>query len=361
VLIGFLQPKSTTRQGQQTFPPPEQILANERQMVEKLRGVPGVVDVALTTGIPLQGAGSFPFAIAGQPVDPKQQPVADLEALTPGFFHTFGVRLVKGRFLNDSDTMGSPMSVVVNESFVRRYLEHTDPLTTRLMLGMPQPGQNKLGSPVAFQIVGVFHDIHNNEKLAGAAQPQMFVSLGQIPWPFVGLAVRTAVDPGAVTSSIRSTLAQVAPNVALMHVQTMREVVDDQMTGDRFGMVLFAGFAGVALLLAALGIYGVMSFAVAQRTHEIGLRMALGAQKNEVVGMIVRGGMRMAVPGMAIGLAGVFVLGRLMHSTLYGVGAVDYASTVLVAAVLFGVGVFASWIPALRSARVDPMVALREE
>jgi putative ABC transport system permease protein len=126
-------------------------------------------------------------------------------------------------------------------------------------------------------------------------------------------------------------------------------------------MVLFAGFAAVALLLAALGIYGVMSFAVAQRTHEIGLRMALGAQKNEVVSLIVRGGIRLALPGMAIGLTGVLVLGRLMRSTLYGVGAVDYASTFLVAALLFAVAVIACWVPAHRSAQVDPMVALREE
>ncbi|MGB6902057.1 MAG: FtsX-like permease family protein, partial [Acidobacteriaceae bacterium] len=169
------------------------------------------------------------------------------------------------------------------------------------------------------------------------------------------------IDPGATLSGLRSVVADVMPNFALTQVQTLREIVDDQLTGDRFGMVLFAGFAGVALLLAALGIYGVMSFAVAQRTHEIGLRMALGAQKSEVVGLIVRGGIRMALPGMAIGLAGVFVLGRLMRSTLYGVGSVDYASTALVAAVLFGVGLLACWVPARRSAQVDPMIALRNE
>ena len=118
----------------------------------------------------------------------------------------------------------------------------------------------------------------------------MFLCLWQVPWPYVALAARTGVDPGAVTSSIRSALAVAAPNLAMNHVESLRQIVDDQMTGDRFGMVLFAGFAGVALLLAALGIYGVMSFAVAQRTHEIGLRMALGAQKSEVVGLIVRGG-----------------------------------------------------------------------
>ena len=361
VLFGGLQQKSATHGGKPAIPPPQEIVAHERQMLEKLQAVPGVQAATLTTGIPLEGYDTFPFAIAGQPVDAKKPPVADLQALTPSFFATFGVRLVRGRLLEDSDTMGSPSAVVVNEAFVRRYLEHADPLTTRVMIGIPQPGQNQLGAPVAFQIVGVFHDIHNNDRLSGEAQPQMFVSLWQVPWPFVGMAVRTRVDPGAVTGGVRSALAAADPNLALVHVETMRQVVEDQMTGDRFGMVLFAGFAGVALLLAALGIYGVMSFAVAQRTHEIGLRMALGAQKNEVVGMIVRGGMKMALPGMAIGLAGVFVLGRLMHSTLYGVGAVDYVSTALVAALLFGVGVFASWVPAMRSADVDPMVALREE
>jgi putative ABC transport system permease protein len=141
----------------------------------------------------------------------------------------------------------------------------------------------------------------------------------------------------------------------------MQQIVEDRTTDDRFGMVLFGGFACVALLLAALGIYGVMSFTVAQRKHEIGLRMALGAEKNQVVALIVKNGIRLAVPGMAIGLAGVLVLGRLMRSTLYGVGAVDYASTALVAAVLLAVALLACWVPARRSAQVDPMVALREE
>jgi putative ABC transport system permease protein len=285
-------------------------------------------------------------------------PVADLEALTPSFFSTLGVRLVSGRLLRDSDTLGGTLSVVVNETFVHRYLADKDPLTQHLLLGIPQPGQNQLGPQISFQIVGVFHDIHNNDKITGAAQPAMFISLWQVPWPYVALAARTAVEPGAVTSGIR---VAVAPDYALDHVQTLREIVAEQMVSDRFGMVLFAGFAAVALLLAALGIYGVMSFAVAQRTHEIGLRMALGAQKHEVVSLIVRGGIRLALPGMAIGLAGALVLGRLMHSTLYGIGAVDYASTFLVTAALFAVALIACWVPANRCAEVDPMVALRDE
>jgi putative ABC transport system permease protein len=362
ILTGGLQDATTTRLSRSNVPPPAQIVTNQRNLLEKVRAVPGVEDAALTTGFPLEGASdSFPFAIAGEPVDPQQRPVAELEALTPSFFSTFGVRLVNGRFLNDADTLGTPLSIVVNESFVHRYLTGKDPLSQHLLLGVPQPGQNQLGPRMSFQIIGVYHDIQNNEHLTGAPQPQMFISLLQIPWPYVALAARTGVDPGAVTSGIRSAVSAAAPNLTLTHIETMRQIVEDQMTGDRFGMVLFAGFAGVALLLAALGIYGVMSFAVAQRTHEIGVRMALGAQKNEVVAMIVGGGVRLAVPGMALGLAGVYGLGRLMHSVLYGVGAIDYTSTALVAALLFAVAIFACWVPARRSAQVDPMVALREE
>ena len=359
VLAAGLEPAAaSSRQGRSNVPPPEQVAAQQRQLLDKVRAVPGVRDAALTTGVPLQGSGSFPFSIAGQPVDPQHMPVADLEALSPSFFTTLNIRLVSGRLLNDSDTLGTPLSAVVNETFVHRYLAGKDPFSQHLLLGIPKPGENKLGAPVSFQIIGVFHDVHNNDKITGASQPAMFISLLQVPWPYVGIVVRTAVDSAAVTNGIRSA---VAPAYSLDHVQTLRQIVADQMISDRFGMVLFAGFAAVALLLAALGIYGVMSFAVAQRTHEIGLRMALGAEKGQVVALIVRNGIRLALPGMIIGLAGVLALGRLMHSTLYGVGAVDYASTFLVAAILFGVAVFACWVPAHRSAEMDPMVALRDE
>ncbi len=355
---GLQPPAAATRPGRASVPAPAQIVANQRQLLDKVRTVPSVRDAALTTGIPLAGSGTFPFAIAGQPADPQHMPVADLEALTPSFFSTLGVRLVRGRFFGESDTLGTPLSVVVNETFVHRYLADKDPLTQHLLLGIPQPGENKLGPQVSFQVVGIFHDVHNNDKITGASQPAMFISLLQVPWPYVALVARTGVDSAAVTNGIRSA---VAPDYSLDHVQTLRQIVADQMISDRFGMVLFAGFAAVALLLAALGIYGVMSFAVAQRTHEIGLRMALGAKKSQVVSLIIRGGIRLAVPGMVIGLAGVLALGRLMHSTLYGVGAIDYASTFLVAAILFGVAVFACWVPAHRSAEMDPMVALRDE
>jgi putative ABC transport system permease protein len=361
VITAGLMPVSTTRQGHPSIPSPDQIVASQRQLLEKLRAVPGVQDAALTTGIPLLSNGDYPLGIAGQPFDPKNPPIADLEAITPGFFHTFGIHLVSGRFLTESDSTGTPLGVVVSESFVHRYLPHVDPLSQRLLIGIPQPGANKPGPQVAFQVIGVFHNIQNSEHLTDTPKPEVFISLWQVPWPYVGIAAHTFVDPGAVTSGIRAAVTAAAPNFTLSQIRTMHQIVSDQLTGDRFGMVLFAGFAAVALILAALGIYGVMSFAVAQRTHEIGLRMALGAQKSEVVSLIVRSGIRLALPGMAIGLAGVLVLGRLMHSTLYGVGAIDYTSTLLVAAVLFAVALIACWVPARRCAQVDPMIALRDQ
>jgi putative ABC transport system permease protein len=364
VLTANMQPRGSSGQAHMAIPAPEQIVASQRLLIEKLRAVPGVEDAALTTSVPLLGYGTFPFAIAGQPVDKQHPTAADFEALSPSFFHTFGVRVARGRLLSDSDGMGAPLAVMVNEAFASRYLAGMDPLAQRLLLARITPTNNgppQLGPPEPFQIAGVFHDIRNDQHLTGAVQPEMVISLWQVPWPYVAIGVRTGVDPGATLGGVRSAVAEVMPNFALTQVQTMREIVENQLTGDRFGMVLFAGFAGVALSLAALGIYGVMSFTVAQRTHEIGLRMALGAQKNEVVGLIVRGGIRLALPGMAIGLAGVLVLGRLMHSTLYGVGAVDYGSTALVAVVLFAVALVACWVPARRSAQVDPMIALRDE
>jgi putative ABC transport system permease protein len=361
VLTADLQQRSSGAGQRRAATPPEQIVAGHRLLVDRLRSVPGVENAALATGMPLGGYDTFPFAIQGQPVDKTHLPVADLQAVSPGFFSTFGIHLARGRFLNDLDTMTGSLSIVVNQSFVRRYLANADPLTQRLVLAFPVPGQNHPGPPVHYQIVGVYHDVLNSDHLTGKPRPAMYISLWQAPWPDVGLAVRTAADPGAVTGGIRAAVAAAAPDLSVHDVQSMSQIVEDQLTGDRFGMVLFGGFAAIALLLAALGIYGVMSFVVAQRTHEVGLRMALGAQKSQVVTLMVRHGIKLALPGVAIGLAGVYLLGRLMRSTLYGVGSVDYFSAAAVAALLLAVAVVACWLPARRSAQVDPIVALRQE
>jgi putative ABC transport system permease protein len=341
-------------------PSPEQVTADARQLLDNLRALPGVQNASLSTGMPLDGAGPFPFTIAGQPTSDANQKVADFESVTPSFFDTFGVRLLQGRLLNDNDTASSTRVIVVSDSFIQQFLPNLDPLTQRLVTPTPLTNQ-KFGSPVEWQIVGVFREVRNGEHITDKTQPEAYVPFWQDSFPNVGLAVRTAGDPALVAKSVRAAVSATAPMRLLSQIDTIDHKIDDEFKGERFGMVLFGSFAALALLLAALGIYGVMAFAVAQRHHEIGLRMALGAQRDEVVTMILFEVVRLALLGVAFGLVGVYGLGRLMHSTLYGVQTIDGTSFAAVALVLVAAAVMASYIPARRAAKVDPMVALRYE
>jgi putative ABC transport system permease protein len=347
------------RGGRRTFPSPDQIVVRQHAMLDRVRAIPGVLDAALATSLPMHGHDSFPFEVAGQGVDTSHPPVADWEAVTPTYFKLLGIQLVRGRFLHEDDALRSPLVVVVNETFVRRYLPNDDPLTHRVI---PHFFGSKGKLPPEFQIVGVFHDVLDDEHLTGAVQPEIYMSQWQMAGTYVHIAVRTmADDPAMIANPLQRAIASVDAGTAIDHVETMEDVVSAQTSSDRFEMLLFAAFAAVALLLASLGIYGVMSFAVAQRTHEIGIRMALGARRSEVVALVVRGGMAMALPGIGLGLAGAFGLGWLMRSTLYGVKMVDAGSLAAVAVLLFTVAVLACWIPARRSAGIDPMQALRAE
>ena len=268
--------------------------------------------------------------------------------------------MLRGRLLNDNDTASGNLVVVVSESFVRRYLPGMDPLTQRVLLERPIPNQ-KDGPTVEWQIVGVFGDVQNRERMTDKPQPEVFGSFWQIPWPNVGIAVRTAVDPNLVAKSVRSAVVMAEPTRLLSQIDTIEHRVNDQLMSDRFAMVLFGGFAALALVLAALGIYGVMSFAVAQRRHEIELRMALGAQREQVIKLILTDGLKLALYGVGIGLLGVYGVGLLMRSTLYGVRTFDLRSFVAVVVMLVAAAVIASYVPARRSAKVNPMVALRYE
>lgn len=343
---------------------PEQMASAARQVLDQLRSIPGVQDATLTTGLPLSGAGMFPFNIAGHATRLEARPVADLESVTPSFFTTFGIQLLKGRLLNENDTAAGTPVVVVNEAFVRHFLGGTDPMTQRLLImnltpDPKNPGALIGGPPVERQIVGVFRDVRNQGQLTDNAAPEMCISYWQAPWPYMAVAVRTALDPGLMTKSLRGAIVSSGrtPN----QIDILKQRVQDQRKGERFGTVLFGGFAFLALLLAAVGIYGVMAFAVAQRGHEVGLRMALGAQQEEVLRMILRDGLRLGLYGAAVGSVGVYVLGRLVRGTLYGVNTVDALSLTTVVVVLFTAAFFACYIPARRAAKVDPMVALRYE
>jgi putative ABC transport system permease protein len=360
VLTAELHPKKS---GAGWADNPSENLARQEVLLEHLRQVPGVVDAALSTGVPLSGSDTFSFTIGGQPFDEAHMPAADLEAVSPSYFSTFGIRLVRGRFLTVRDTPQSQPVVVVNESFVRSYLPNEDPLNHRLRFPPPAMvrDRSRPPSPTEFQIVGVFHDVLNGEHLTGRVQPQIYICQWIVGRPYA-IAIRTVVkDPSSLSNALQQAVTAAEPGSAIDHVRTMEEIVEQERSSDRAEMILFGAFAMTALLLAAVGIFGVMAFAVAQRTHEIGVRMALGADRGDVVRLLLVSGMRMAFLGLLIGLAGALVLGRLMHSTLYGVKTMDMMSLAGVAALLFVVATTACWLPARRSAAIDPMQALKNE
>jgi putative ABC transport system permease protein len=341
---------------------PVRITAYYRQMLSRIMAVPGVLDASVSTGLPLEGAGfGMPFTIAGAPdiADPSQRPGAAFGMVTPDYFKTFGIQVIRGRSFTDHDIAGSVRVAMVSESFVKKYFPDKDPLQQRLMVEELIPGVTKLGAAVPWQIVGVFHDVKGGGLRDG--RPEIEIPFWQIPWDAATFGVLTAGDPLLMTRSLEDAVHSVDPEIALAEMHTMEEVKSRTLAGDRFTMVLYGSFACVALVLAAVGIYGVMAFTVAQREHEIGLRMALGASRGNVVGLILREGTVLALIGLGLGLIGAYFVGRAMHSTLYGVGSIDLTAVGLVAAVLFSAALLASWIPARRAASVEPMLALRGE
>jgi putative ABC transport system permease protein len=341
---------------------PQQIVTYYRQILASIDAVPGVTHAAAGTDVPLQGAGfGMPFTIAGKPAyaDPSQRPGCGFGMVTPDYFDTYGIHLLKGRKFNEQDTATSVKVAIVNDDFVKKFLSGMDPLQQRVVVEQLIPGVTKLGPAVEWQIVGVFHTV----KGGGSSDenPEILIPFWQIPWPSVGIGVRTAGDPAAMTKSIAAAVHAVDPLIALATPRTMEQVHDDLMSNDRFTVLLFVTFAAVALLLATLGIYGVMAFSVAQRSHEIALRMALGASRNRVVGMVVREGILLACIGSAFGLVGAYFVGRAMQSILFGVGAMDFTAFGAVGMVLLAAALLACYLPARRAASVHPMQVLRME
>lgn len=340
----------------------EQLIAFYRQLLEKVAALPGISAASVSTGMPIVGTGfGMPFSIAGQPVaDPSSRQGAGFNMVTPEYFRTFGIRIGKGRVFTEQDVTGSLPVAVVNETFVRKYLPNVDPLTQRVVVEQLIPGVTKLGPPIEWQVVGVYHDVHNG-GVRGKGFPEINVPFWQSPWPGAGMAVRTAGDPSSVAKSIAALVQSVDSDLPLDQVKTMDQLVDESLAGDRFNTILFGSFAGLALLLAAIGIYGVMSFAVAQRTHEIGLRMTLGAGRAQVLRLVLQEGMLLAVIGLIVGLGGAYFVGRVMKSLVYEVNALDPAAVSTVTVVLLASALLACYLPARSATQVDPLVALREE
>jgi putative ABC transport system permease protein len=341
---------------------PDQIRSYYRQMLARIQAVPGVMNATAGTGLPLEYTGfGMPFYIAGKPfTNPADRPGAGFQMVTPEYFDTFGVRVLRGRLIDEHDIAGAPRVMMVDETFVRRYLKGVDPLRQRVVVEDLIPGVQKLGPPVEWQIVGVFHTVQYGGRPNGD-RAVMYVPFWQSPWPSATIAVRTGSDPVSTTKSIAGAVHSIDPEMPLAQTETMERIMNESHAGDRFGTVLYGSFAAVALLLAALGIYGVIAFLVEQRTHEIGLRMALGAGQMEVLRLVLGEGMALAAGGLLLGLLGAWLVGRAMRSMLYGVTGFDFGVFGVVGGLLLVSAMLACYVPARRAASMDPMLALRQQ
>ena len=341
---------------------PAQISSYYRDMLSRIAAVPGVQHVSAETGTPLYGAGfGMPFTIVGGPTfaDPSQRPGAGFGMITPDYLATFGIRLVRGRQINDQDTASSVKVMMVNESFVKSYLKGKDPLRERISVEQLIPGVQKLGPAQEWQIVGVYHDVHRADRHEHLEE--MLIPFWQIPWPQAGIGVRTAEDPLSMQRSIANAVHSVDPDIALAQPETLEQIRTRTMSDEKFTLILFGTFAVVALLLAVLGIYGVMAFSVAQRSHELALRMALGATRGRLVGMVVREGVILASVGLGLGLIGAYFVGRAMQSMLFNVRPLDVLAFASVGLVLMVAALLACYWPARRAASIHPMQVLRME
>ncbi|HWS90361.1 MAG TPA: ABC transporter permease [Pyrinomonadaceae bacterium] len=327
-----------------------------RQILTRVERLPGVASAAVAQSVPLSGEEhGAQFMVVGRPPAPdgSDRHGSIYHRVSEGYFKTLGVRLLKGRYLNERDTAGAPRVALVNESLARRVFPGEDPLGKQIILA----GDS---TPRPREIVGVVSD---TRYVAPNIEPfsQIYVSYLSEPWFHMSLIVRATGDPAALMNGLREEVSAVDREVPLANVKEMEQYVSDSLSPQRFSALLLALFAAAALGLAALGVYGVISNSVARRTHEIGIRIALGARRRDVLRLVVGQGMRPVLLGLAAGLAGALALTRLMESLLYGVSAFDPTVFAGVSLLLAATALVACYLPARRATQVDPMTALRHE
>ncbi|MCC6366685.1 MAG: ABC transporter permease [Bryobacterales bacterium] len=345
------------------YPDADQLNSYLRQVVANVEALPGVRDVALTSALPMQGWGyGMPFQRADRPmVDRANRRACFFKMVSPSYFRVLGMKVLRGRPLSDTDAKGAPPVTVINETMARLYFKGEDPIGKRILVQEIVPGKTQLGSEVPWEVVGMVADEKVDNLDSKRDNPGMYVSNTQSPVYFQALVVRAAMDPMGLKQALSRAIHDINKDQTLTEVKTLEQVKAESMASNRLRSLLLTVFAMIAVVLAAIGIYGVISYSVEQRTHEIGIRAALGASKSDLMGLIVRGGMLVAGAGLAVGFTGSYGLTRLLAGLLFGVGAHDPMTTGAVAGVLSFVAILACYIPARRAARVDPMVALRYE
>jgi putative ABC transport system permease protein len=334
---------------------------------ERLNAIPGVEASASTCCIPLEGGFGLPFTVVGRPpVKPGQEPGAGWMNASPGYFDVFKIPIIRGRAFKESDSTGAPGVVLINQAMVTKFWPKEDPVGQQIVIGK---GVGPEFDEPARQIIGVVGDIHDG-GLNRDPRPLMIVPQAQVTDGMtalnarigpVGWAVRIHGDPHEATALIVEQLRQASGGFPVAHIRTMDEVVSRSTARDSFNMLLLTIFGAVALVLAAIGIYGLMAYSVQQRTQEIGIRMALGANRSTIRKLVVWHGMRLALIGVALGIGAAFGLTRLLASFLFGVKSWDPMVFVSVPIVLSGVALLAVWLPATHAAKLDPMQALRVE
>jgi putative ABC transport system permease protein len=333
-----------------------------REIIRRNKMLPGVEGVAMSNlaGLPLSHGRdnlvSFPFIPEGRETQASQAPLVDGAIVTPEYFPVLGMPLLRGRLFTDSDTDKTPPVVMINEAFARKYWPNADPIGKHLKLPVS-------GDRFSFSwntVIGVVGDART-ESLAEAAIPQLYLSLYQRRVKDLAILLRGRLDAAAIPEQVREQVQSVNPELPVFGAQTLDEAVSDSLSQRRFSMEMVSLFALTALLLAGIGIYGVISYLVNERTHEIGIRLALGAQRPNILRMVLGQGLRLALAGAGVGLVGALIVSQFIAGLLYGVRATDPLTFLAVALLFIAVALLACYIPAQRAIRVAPLIALRYE